>query len=558
MSRPKLWYDIEVYRHDFLLVFLDEQDEFTVLVNTLNGLQELIDNHELIGYNNYNYDDRMISMMLQYPASPELYASFNDGLIEKGIKYATQVEYSFDVMREILATPIGLKQIQSNMGQNIHETNVDFKMDRKLTEEEMKGAIEYCQNDVLETKKLFYRDERQNYYNSKKLIMEMYDLTPAQFKWNVPTITAHIFKNELTSTFGSKDLRTIINGLPNVPDDVKVFWINEEITDKHGKFKYKIDDNITYEFAGGGLHASNKRCVVNSSVYNMDYSSMYPHIIANNNMLGNKTKEYIKLLKDRLVYKQTDKLKAETYKLLLNKTYGAMGQPNSKLYNPYILRAVCYIGQDLLFGACKKLPQNKILNVNTDGIYATVPIEIPQRAGYPHETDEYTSFIQRDVNNYLACNGEDITVKGFLKNYKCDDPINPHVDNCITKQAAINYLLYRTPVNETIFNNLDKIELYQKTIKHGRTFSHVESDDGEVLENKINRGFATVTGKNYYKVKIVNGVKCRTVVDKELKASIHNGNLDDVDFKEYFKENIDADYYIDKSNEILKSLKGVV
>ena len=60
---------------------------------------------------------------------------------------------------------LSLKEIEGNIGWNIKETEVDFNLDRPLTQEELALTIKYCCHDVDATEKL--SEIRRDYLRTK-------------------------------------------------------------------------------------------------------------------------------------------------------------------------------------------------------------------------------------------------------------------------------------------------------------------------------------------------------------------------------------------------------
>jgi hypothetical protein len=60
---------------------------------------------------------------------------------------------------------LSLKAIEGHLGLSIEETEVDFNLDRPLTDEEIALTIKYCKHDVDATEHL--TDLRKNYLNNK-------------------------------------------------------------------------------------------------------------------------------------------------------------------------------------------------------------------------------------------------------------------------------------------------------------------------------------------------------------------------------------------------------
>lgn len=59
---------------------------------------------------------------------------------------------NYDVMPN---PPVGLKTLEGFMGSDIKETDVDFRIRRRLTQEEIQQTVKYCRHDVEQTIEVF-------------------------------------------------------------------------------------------------------------------------------------------------------------------------------------------------------------------------------------------------------------------------------------------------------------------------------------------------------------------------------------------------------------------
>src|SRR5699024_11861930 len=92
------FYDVEVFRHDWIMVF--EQDgKITKIHNDKSALERFLSSvNFLVGYNNYNYDDKIIESVLKnldkYHTSQKIINGKN--LILRIIKHLT-----YEIMYEL-------------------------------------------------------------------------------------------------------------------------------------------------------------------------------------------------------------------------------------------------------------------------------------------------------------------------------------------------------------------------------------------------------------------------------------------------------------------------
>ena len=114
-----LFYDIEVFKYDSLVVFKDidnnviakywstrmrtKEDE----VSGFEGIRELIKGNVLVGYNNYHYDDLILTAMMNDVKSLHLY-DYNNSIIknaniQNGVIWENEEVHSSQISRQVIA-----------------------------------------------------------------------------------------------------------------------------------------------------------------------------------------------------------------------------------------------------------------------------------------------------------------------------------------------------------------------------------------------------------------------------------------------------------------------
>ena len=132
-----IFYDFEVFKHDWLVVILDMDDQTEhVIINDSEQLKKFYESHKTdiwVGYNSRNYDQFILRAIL-LDFDPK---KVNDWIIVKdksGWMFSNLFWKiplnNYDVMSN---PPIGLKTMEGFMGNDIKETSVPFDLDRKLT-----------------------------------------------------------------------------------------------------------------------------------------------------------------------------------------------------------------------------------------------------------------------------------------------------------------------------------------------------------------------------------------------------------------------------------------
>ena len=162
------------------------------------------------------------------------------------------------------------------------------------------------------------------------------------------------------------------------------------------KFGKKLNFRLnTYTLGIGGLHTDEKPAKYYSNdvvkISSCDVGSFYPSIMINYGIKPDHIdKRFIDILKritsERLVAKKAkDKVKAESYKIVVNSTFGKTGYDNHWLYDPATLLGVTLNGQLFLLMLIEKLELAgiKVISANTDGIECKVPVKLEDKKNKP-------------------------------------------------------------------------------------------------------------------------------------------------------------------------------
>lgn len=601
MYEDLLFYDIEVTEHDALVVFMDiEKNEIDHFWNIrgrktkedpsgFEGIPELIKGKTLVGYNNYNYDDHILTAMMSDQMSlPHNLFGVNNAIIHgNGTgRPVSPLIRSLDVMQQIDVSRPSLKQVEGNMGISIVESPISFNVDRELKDDERKLMWEYCCHDVMATIDIFKLREKSYFEPKAGLIALLPDSYPDNaYRWNTTTISANVLLgNEKSSIWRKnkvpKELWRNVDGIPSsVWDMWEEIMTEDHITDK-GKsktidaFKRKDKSKCKVVFGMGGLHAAPSAPLRCGRVKHKDVASMYPSSIVRLQALGDATGKYDEMRKERIQIKKKDPVKAAALKLILNSVYGNFKNQYSSLYNPMASATVCVYGQIALFDLCQQLHNAgyEIINGNTDGVvYRDEPSlnDADERIcaewekkyeGYTLETDYYTKWIQRDVNNYIAMEEDgSITVKGGdVNKYQ----VNKYFSNNsarIVQIALVDYLIDGNENDAVIFDTFSKHMnqplLWQYILKAGGTYKCVQNHIGTEM-NKVNRVFAASNKvpsdkvTKLYKVRQDDGLV--NFPDVPERMFVWNEDVNDL---ENFEEYIDQDYYYRLVKEKLKGWK---
>ena len=613
-------YDIEIFKHDFLLVFKDINknevatfhnevatenfnpficDSLGIKITEEDGkytvkLKDIVNTQVLVGYNNYYYDDRVIQELMGMLEKDIDYIKsrlkqVNDMII--GNRFTTRFRNEFtslDVFQQIDVGRPSLKMIEANKGVSIEETSVPFNIDRPLTAEELGATIYYCNYDVDQTIDI-YKDRIHTYFVPKvslvkRVIKDQKDFS-RYLRFNTTTLVGNLFKQD---DYGETELvGSYVYDV--VPKEVKKAWLNfkenlfintnknneAHIEGEHKNISVKeLDCDI--EFGYGGLHGvpvENKgNIIVTNDVKLLDVASLYPTIIGNLKLLGIYTEDYIQMKYDRLKVKHTDKPLSDSLKLILNSTYGVMNSKFSPINNPVGAYSVCFYGQSLLYDLSKELYNVgcKLININTDGVafttdnedYKEVWKKIEEKYDITLEEDKFVKWIQKDVNNYIAVTEKGkVKVKGgaFSKYQKTASHNYKNYSNAIVDKAIVEYLTNGTAPLTTVLNHREDKELFQIILKCGGTYLGTVDEDKNLLSNKVNRVFAC---------KKTNPKRTKLYKAKEKEDGILSlSNFPDVpddmivfngNVKDLDSNEIDLSFYLRLINSKLKDLGQIV
>lgn len=581
-----LFYDIEVMEYDALVVFMDiNKNEVAHFWNNrdrkvqeepsgFEGIVELINGKTLVGYNNYSYDDNILTLMMNQSTSLVEILKANNDRIVRGEGFSgkkSPLIRSIDTMQQIDVSHPSLKQIEGNMGMSIVESSVDFNIGRPLTDAERDEMLYYCRHDVMATVDV-YKLRQKSYFEVKDGLVAMLpeDDREKAMRWNTTTLSANILLsgNELEAWVSHKVPEEYVRNVSGIPTEVWDMWkectASDEAVMGKGKSKTIKRYGCNFVFGMGGLHGAPAKPLRRDRVKHKDVSSMYPSAIVRLNALGDSTELYDSMRKERISIKHSDPVKAAALKLILNSVYGNFKNKYSPLNNPMASATVCIYGQIALFSLCRDLYNAgyEIINANTDGVVYTDNPSLGDRdeeiqekwekefKGFKLETDYYDKWIQKDVNNYIAVEEDgSITVKGGDVNKYKSDKFFSNNSLRIIQIAMVEKLVNGTDPMQTFMKHLDKPVLWQIILKAGRTYKGVQNSAGE-WQNKVNRVFAAAEGVPYtklYKIRQDDGQV--NFPDVPERMFLWN---DDVNELKNFKDIIDMNYYYHLVNEKLK------
>ena len=514
-----LFFDFEVFKYDFLLVAIDpiKKKEY-VVVNSKTELEQLYKEYKRdiwVGFNCRDYDQYILKAILCGFNPKEM----NDWIIvqdRKGWEFSSLLrKYSINLFDVMPNPPIGLKALEAFMGKNIHETSVDFNIDRKLTEEEIQETISYCRDDVLNTIEVFLK--RKGEFDAQLDLLKAFDLPLSCIGKTQAQLAAVIFDARKQTFRDEWNIR--------LPDNLQLGryqfvadWFLDKNNHKYEHYvvgargkKKKEKVHLECEIAGlphiiawGGIHAGqiiDLVCEPDEVIIDADAGQLYPNLMRIYNLLSRAARkpEMLNYILDTSMRLKAEgkKKEREPYKRPCNIVYGASGDKTNALYDPLMRNLVCVYGQVFFIDLIDKIEDiAQIINSNTDGIFFKVKRkDLPElyrrinawekRTQLKMEYVEYTKFVSKDVNNYVAVRADGgIHAKGsYVKELSDLD-----YDLPIVNEAVKNYIVYGTPVEDTVFG-CRSLRSFQKVVKLSNKYRWVEYENGHGNIKYTNKAF---------------------------------------------------------------------
>ena len=543
-------YDIEVFKKDNLFVFRDYfTKEWTVIHNDLDALRKFyLANRDslFVGYNSSSYDSNVMRAYLQgknpFHVSKAIIESDDRGLVYKMFDTKKTPLFGMDLYQDNRG--FSLKEHSAFMGINIKETEVDFDLDRELTEEEQVLNELYCKNDVLATEKRF--EQNIGMLVAKAAIALYFGLDKMALSMTNANLTAELLGAEKTPDRGDElDKYELPEGFEIESETIReAFMTNKfEANDKgHASISLDVPRRDVTEVLGvGGIHGAKESFIHVGNFHARDVGSLYPNTMVlfdylSRNIPEDKRHIYQMLLDERMEAKYSNKefteikgvkiptkLLINGYKLPLNTKYGAMGAEFNKLYDPRMRLLVCITGQMAMWDLLEKIENHAtIIQSNTDAHYYIpfseedekaideIANDWMKRTGYTLDDDPFKAIFQKDVNNYLA-----VTSDGKVKFKGAIGLTNGlKVSKAIVSNAFINYVVAGKDYKDFI-NECDELRQFQMITKTGYTFDDTvvrDSKGNEMKAQKVNRTFAV---KDPNKAVEIFKVKRGAVIEEE-------------------------------------------
>lgn len=574
-----LIFDFEVFRYDWLFVAMDlETQDYTIIENDRDKMIEFYNNNInniWVGYNCKNYDKYILQAIIN-GVNPKL---VNDYIIGGGNGWELFRDRLDINLYDTMIMGKSLKQLESYFGVDIRESEIDFNLDRPLTDTERASNIKYCKSDVYNTALVFMHN-KQEFEAQIGLIKlscsNLSDLSKTKAQLSAKILEAKPLPVQLLQQEWEFEYNQCVKDYNYKHKDVLQFFDSlRESKDPKAKYECELY-GVPHTFALGGLHGAIPNYIhsVNTKEYivHIDVTSYYPHIMTEWGYLTRAVpsiQKFIDIMELRLKYKKEKNPLQAPLKIVINGSYGQSGAGKlldngtykllSPMFDPRRMREVCINGQLMLLQLIEDLEQFDLIQSNTDGLVYRIPIEHmdevksivkawEKRTKMTMEYDIATLLVQADVNNYICVfnNGKIERKGGAVKESKpCD------YDLPIVKDAITEYFVHGIPVDEYI-NSVNDLAPFMKTYKLMGSYVRALHGD-EQQQGKVFRVFASRSRKDKCLYKQKEGKNPEKFAGCPMRCKIINTDIRGKKVEPW----LDKQFYINMANKEIKRFKGV-
>lgn len=497
-----------------------------------------------------------------------------------------------------------------------------------ITDDDRPILIEYCQIDNENTAHIFdyLREETDlRLALSKEYQIDLKSKSDAQIaeavikreldtKYNIKTKKPKLgrnfkfrYKAPDSIVFESKELNDILDLYTSIPitldskghteldfdykknrrltvEDYEQFWIDhpkrkrvdfEKWKKAQIKRKYKLQLGCsTYTLGIGGIHSCEKNTShvadENTIIRDYDVTAFYPRIILNNRLFPKHLGEAFLAVYESLVNRRVEAKRKgntvvnESLKIVINGSFGKLGQRHSGLYAPDLMAQVTITGQLTQLMLIEQLELNgiSVVSANTDGIVVKMDKSKEDLAesivsdwefdtGYQMEATDYLSLNSRDVNNYIAV--KDTPIRSHKKHF--DEKVgvkgkgayadqrtsyykfrsNPTCDICT--EAVKMFLKVGAQIEETIYQCQDITK-----------FLVLRNVNGGAVKNGQSIGKAV---RWYYGSDELDAIFYSTNGNR---VPLSNGGVPLMELPKTFPSDVDYNWYISEAERILTDI----
>ena len=522
-DRPVAVMDIETFPNYWLVMFRDVTKrkflgfEMHADHPELNrrGIINILRQYTIVTFNGNHYDIPMLLIALRGADEAKLKVA-NDDIIDRGMKpwdiekkYGTSLPDWIDHIDLKEPSP-GVHTSLKIFGGRMHSQlmqDLPYDFNHWVTASQRPVVYNYCGNDLSTTIELYraiYKQIQLRIAMSIRFGMDLRSKSDAQigesvirqaveqklgrkiypeqyrngttFKYKAPNFIRFKTKKmqDILAMIEAIDFRIDLSAYKKGKKQKQVVHMPVELKDLIIEI-----GNGRYKMGIGGLHSTEKSCFHvaddEHGICDIDATSFYPYLILMQGLFPKGMGPHFipvfqEIVNDRVSAKQSgDEVGADTGKIVINGSFGKLGNVYSVLYAPELLIQTTVTGQLALLMAIEMLELQDIpvVSANTDGIVVRYPrskeklmrseIETFEMfTGMGMEYTHYKGIYSRDVNNYLAVYATPkVNKDGSLTYAKTKGAYAPtglmkNPAGAIAIKAATDYIVHGHPIERTI------------------------------------------------------------------------------------------------------------
>lgn len=577
-------FDFEVFKYNTLLGAL-------VIDSTKPKLYQLWNDDDIrnfycqhindlrIGHNNDYYDNHILKTIISYGNAYQMSKSIINS-------HDFRPKCSLDVLTYDLmcCRNYSLKMTEMLVGKKVHTTDVDFNIDRPLTNEEIALTNSYNKDDLEQTYHNFLELKDPMLLRLrliKEFNIDKKFLTATEAKLATLALHAHQIPGIEYQYIAPK----MYKQLQVKNEDAIKFYLSEGFR-QNQKLTIELC-GVKHQMGSGGIHAALKKCHETDILY-LDVSGYYNLVMINYDLLprtipteGKKLYEY--MYHEQLKLKGVDDDKRWVYKTILLSVFGASMNKYTDFYDPQVGSLITIVGQMFLVDLLEKLEGKvKLIQSNTDGIMVkplptssedevlNIVKEWCNRTGFVIKPKHIKELFQRDVNCYcyrLDNGSTDTKGDAFIGSWAINEPVKSEFytskEPAIIATATLDYFMKNISVEETVNQYKHNLRYFQYICKKiSYDYCTYETTNVATNETKVeriddlNRAFAKKydgTISMIYKHKERNGKHSKTklsnVPDNLL---IYNDEILSDEAIKKVSEQIDFDWYVERAYKRIK------
>ena len=589
-------YDYEVFKFDVLQgAKILEEDGSEQIFQTwdkeeIKQFYEDNKNSIWVGHNSCRYDDTILQTILENKNPYTVSKAIVGG--NKNIKCTLPI-YSFDCMSAM--GYVSLKLTELIVGKNIHTTDVDFDINRPLTEEEKQLTEDYNRDDLEQTAynfKMFYNNFALRVDMAKEFGVDLRLLLNA----TQAKMAAIVLGVKGDSSLKYKPIKPVLPDTLQVSNpDVLDYFLTGAFRDKDRNRRLVHICGADFELCSGGLHYAKPKYHSDKVMY-FDVSGYYNLVMINYDCFSRAIPEsgkelYIYMYHQQLALKKTNPIKRASYKTVLLAVYGASGNEYCEFYDPWKKDLIPVLGQLFICDLLEKLEGLiEVVQINTDGIMIEpldwnneqmikdIVNKWEERTGFTIKKEYVYNLWQRDVNNYVCLDKDGVLeYKGeMFKNYDISEDgyktggIFDSKEPSIIAKGVIDFLIYGTTPEETVEKYKYDVRNFQYACKkntYDYTMYEVENLNfffGNMETTKtrlqgIDRAFAYNSkdeiGMIYkYKTSPNGKVSKAKVSNLPPNVFVYNGDIREEKTIKELSKKINYEYYVNRIYERLNEI----